>query len=64
MKKKYEKNTYLEVVRHCSVGGTVASIRSEPIVLPSSRELTTIVPGHCHHPWVVETNQVIQHLVD
>jgi hypothetical protein len=33
-------------------------------VLLSSRELTTIVPGHCHHPQVVEMNQVTQHLVD
>jgi hypothetical protein len=64
MKKKYEKNTYPEVVRHCSLGGPVASIRSELIVLPSSHKLTTTVPGHCHHPRVVETNQVTQHLVD
>jgi hypothetical protein len=64
MKKKYEKNTYTEVVRHCSLGGPVASIRSKPIVLSSSHDLTTTVPGHCHHPQVVETNQVSQHLVD
>ncbi len=64
MKKKYEENTYPEVVRHCSLGCPVASIRSEPIVLPSSGELTTTVPGHCHHTRVVEMNQVTQHLID
>jgi hypothetical protein len=61
MKKKYKK--YLPRSR-VSLGGPIASIRSEPIVLPSSRKLTMIVPGHCHYLWVVETNQVIQHLVD
>jgi hypothetical protein len=65
MKEKiYKENTYPEVVRHCSLGSPVASIRSEPIVLPSSGELTMTVPGHCHHTQVVETNQVTQHLVD
>jgi hypothetical protein len=65
MKKKiYGENTYPEVVRHCSLGSPVASIRSEPIVLPSSGELTTTIPGQCHHTRVVETNQVTQHLVD
>jgi hypothetical protein len=58
MKKKIWKNTYLEVMRHCSLGGLIASIRSEPIVLPGSHELTMIVPRHCHHPRVAETNQV------
>jgi hypothetical protein len=33
-------------------------------MLPSSGELTTTVPGQCHHTWVVEMNQVTQHLVD
>jgi hypothetical protein len=51
-------------MRHCSLGGPIASIRSEPIVLPSSHELTMTVPEHCHHPRVVEANQVTQHLVD
>jgi hypothetical protein len=65
MKKKiYEENTYPEVMCHCSLGSPVASIRSKPIVLPSSGDLTTTVPGHCHHTRVVETNQVTQHLVD
>jgi hypothetical protein len=66
MKKKiiHGENTYLEVVRHCSLGSPIASIRSELIVLPSSGELTTIIPGQCHHTQVVETNQVTQHLVD
>jgi hypothetical protein len=49
---------------HYSLGSPVASIKSELIVLPSSGELTMIVPGHCHHTRVVETNQVTQHLVD
>jgi hypothetical protein len=48
---------------HCSLHGHM-SIKSEPIVRPSSRELTTTVLGHCHHPRVVEMNQVTQHLVD
>jgi hypothetical protein len=60
----YGENTYPEVVRHCSLGSLIASIRSELIVLPSSDELTTTVPGKCHHTWVVERNQVTQHLVD
>jgi hypothetical protein len=66
MKKKiiYGENIYLEVMRHCSLGSPIASIRSEPIVLPSSGELTMTVPGKCHHTRVVETNQVTQHLVD
>jgi hypothetical protein len=59
-----KKNTYPEVVHHCSLGGPVASIRSEPIVLSSSHKLTKTIPGHCNHPRVVETNQVTQHLVD
>jgi hypothetical protein len=50
-------------MRHCSLGGPVASIRSELIVLPSSRELTTTIPGHCHHPRVVAMNRVTQQLV-
>jgi hypothetical protein len=60
----YGENTYPEVVRHYSLSSPVASIRSEPIVLPCSGELTTIVPRQCHHTLVVETNQVTQHLVD
>jgi hypothetical protein len=65
MKKKiYKENTYLEVVHHCSLESPIASIRSEPIVLPSSGEFTTTVPGHCHHTGVVETNQITQLLVD
>jgi hypothetical protein len=36
-------------MRHSSLGSLVASIRSEQIVLPSSSELTTTVPGQCHH---------------
>jgi hypothetical protein len=66
MKKKiiYGENTYPEVMYHCSLSRPVASIRSELIVLPSSGELTTIIPGQCHHTRVVETNQVTQHLVD
>jgi hypothetical protein len=65
MKKKiYEENTYPEVVHHCSLGSPVASIRSELIVLPSSGGLTTTILGHCHHTWVVDMNQVTQHLVD
>jgi hypothetical protein len=58
------KNTYSKVMRHCSLGGPVASIRSKLIVLLSSRELTTTFPGHCHRPRVVEMNQVTQQLVD
>jgi hypothetical protein len=64
MKKNYKKNTYPEVVRYFSLDGPVASMRSEPIMLSSSHELTMTVPGRCHHPRVVETNQVTQHLVD
>jgi hypothetical protein len=51
-------------VRHYSLGSPIASIRSKPIVLPGSGELTTTVPRHCHHTRVVETKQVTQHLVD
>jgi hypothetical protein len=64
MKKIYEENIYPEVMRHCSLGSPVASIRSEPIALPSSGELTMTINGHCLHTRVVETNQVTQHLVD
>jgi hypothetical protein len=64
MKKKYEENTYPEVVRRCSLGSPVASIKSKPIVLSSSGELTTTILGHCHHTRVMEMNQVTQHLVD
>jgi hypothetical protein len=51
-------------MRHYSLGSPIASIRSEPIVLPSSGELTMTILGHCHHTRVVKTNQVIQHLID
>jgi hypothetical protein len=60
----HAENTYLEVVHHCSLGIPVASIWSKPVVLPCSGELSATIPGQCHHTWVVETNQVTQHLVD
>jgi hypothetical protein len=58
------ENTYLEVMRHCSLGIPVASIWSKPVVLQSSGELPVTIHGKCHHTHVVETNQVTQHLVD
>jgi hypothetical protein len=65
MKKKiYGENNYSKVVRHCSLGSPVASIRSEVIMLPCSAEITTTVPRQCDHTRVVEMNQVTQHLVD
>jgi hypothetical protein len=51
-------------MRHGSWGSPVASIKSKQIVVPSSGELTTTVPGHCRHTRVVDMNQVTQHLVD
>jgi hypothetical protein len=66
MKKEimHAENTYPEVVRHCSLGIPVASLRSKLVMLPSSGELPVTIPGQCHHTRVVETNQVTQHLVD
>jgi hypothetical protein len=58
------ENTYLEVVRHYSLGIPIASIWSKPVVLPSSGELPVTIPGQCHHTQVVEMNQVTQHPVD
>jgi hypothetical protein len=55
----YTENTYPEVVRHCSVSISVASIWSKAVVLPSSGELPATIPGQCHHTRVVEMNQVI-----
>jgi hypothetical protein len=60
----HEENTYPEVVHHYSLAIPVASIWSKPVVLPSSGELPAIIPGQCHHTWVVGMNQVTQHLVD
>jgi putative intracellular protease/amidase len=60
----HAKNTYPEVMYHYSLGIPVASICSKPVVLPSSGELPTTIPGQCHHTRVVETNQVTQHPVD
>jgi hypothetical protein len=57
------ENTYLEVMHRCSLGVPVASIRSKPVVLPSSGELPATILGQCHDIRVVETNQVTQHLV-
>jgi hypothetical protein len=56
MKKKYEENIYPEVVRHCSLGSPVASIRSKPIALPSSGKLTMTINGHRLHTRAVEMN--------
>jgi hypothetical protein len=66
MKKKiiHREKTYLEVVHHCSLRSPVVSIWSKPVVLSSSGELPMIIPGQCHHTWVVEMNQVTQHMVD
>jgi hypothetical protein len=58
------ENTYPEVVCHCSLGSTIVSIHSKLVVLPSSGELPMTIPRQCHHTRVVETNQVIQNLVD
>jgi hypothetical protein len=33
-------------------------------VVSSSGELLATILGQCHHPRVVETNQVTQHLVE
>jgi hypothetical protein len=57
------ENTSPEVMRHCSLGSPIVSIYSKPVVLPSSGELPTTIHGQCHHIWVVEMNQVTQHLV-
>jgi hypothetical protein len=60
MKKKimHAENTYLEVMRHCSLGILVVSIWSKPVVLSSSGELSVTILVQCHHTQVVETNQV------
>jgi hypothetical protein len=58
------EKTYPEVVCHCSLDSPVVSIRSKPVVVPSSGELKAIIPGQCHHIGVVKTNQVTQHLID
>jgi hypothetical protein len=58
------EKTYSEVVRHCSLGTPIISILSKLVVLPSSDEIPTTIPGQCHHTRVVEMNQVNQHLVD
>jgi hypothetical protein len=39
------ENTYPEVVQHCSLGCPVVSIQSKPVVVPSSVELPTTIPG-------------------
>jgi hypothetical protein len=55
MKKKimHAENTYLEVMRHCSLGIPVVSIWSKPVVLSSSGELSVTIPAQCHHTQVV-----------
>jgi hypothetical protein len=58
------ENTYPEVVHHCFRQSPVVSIRSKPVVLPSSGELPGTIPRRCHHTRVVEMNQFAQHLVD
>jgi hypothetical protein len=58
------EKTYPEVVRHCSLGSPVVYIRSKSVVLTSSGELSTTIPGQCNHTRVVEMNQVTQDLVD
>jgi hypothetical protein len=50
------ENTYLEVVRHCSLRCPIVSIWSKMVVVPSSGELPTTIPEQCHHTRVVETN--------
>jgi hypothetical protein len=60
----HEENTYPEVVRHCSLGSPVVSIRSKTVVVLSSGKLSVTIPGKCHHTWAVEMNLVTQHLVD
>jgi hypothetical protein len=56
--------TYPEVVHHCSLDSLVVSIRSKPVVLPSSGELLATILEQFHHTRVVETNQVSQHQVN
>jgi hypothetical protein len=58
------EKTSIEVVHHCSLDSPVVSIRSKPVVVPVGGELQPIIPGQCHHTRVVETNQVIQYLID
>jgi hypothetical protein len=58
------ENTYSEVMPHCSLGSPVGSIRSKPVVLPSSGELLATIPEQCHYMRVVEMNQVTQHLIN
>jgi hypothetical protein len=60
----HAENTYLEVMRHCSLGIPVASIWSKPVVLLSSGEFSVTILRQCHHTRMVEMNQVTQHLVD
>ena len=62
-KTMHEEKTYPEVMGHCSLGSPVVSIRSIPVVLPSSGEFP-LTTRQCHHPRVVETTQVTQDLVD
>jgi hypothetical protein len=60
----HAENTYPEVMHHYSLGIPVASIKSKPVVLPSSGKLPATILEQCHHTWVAEMNQVTQHLVD
>jgi hypothetical protein len=43
------EKTYPEVMHHYSLGNPIISIRSKPIVLPSSGELHATIPGCDHH---------------
>jgi hypothetical protein len=58
------ENIYPEVVRHCSLGSPIVSIRSKLVVVPSSGDHLATIPRQCHHTRVVEMNHVTQHLVD
>jgi hypothetical protein len=52
------ENIYPEVVRHCSLGSPIVSIRSKLVVVPSSGDHLATIPRQCHHTQVLETNQV------
>jgi hypothetical protein len=52
----HREKTYLEVVRHYSLGSPIVTIQSKLLVLPSSGKLPVTILGQCHYTQVVETN--------
>jgi hypothetical protein len=53
-----EEKAYPEVMRHCSLGCSIVSIRSKPLVLPRSGDFPLVGTWECHHSRVVKTAEV------